>query len=562
MLMGHHSIAIRGAGKSMNRTTDKIIALLGRWLHEQTSKINSNSVIKDILSEVEITTGYFFVLTVANLIALCGLIMNSSPVIIGAMLISPLMGPILSFGFAFVTGDNAIWGKSVKKITLSVALSVVVAAAATFISPLNDVTSEILARTRPNLSDLIVAFLAGTAGASALCTKKNYLTVVSGVAIATAVIPPLSVAGFGAGIADLKIFYGGLLLFFTNFVAIVLSTCAVFSFYGFRRRMTAEIELSQMKKRFAFLITVLIIISIPLIYTLQSSIAEVRQRSAIRNALQQTLEKEKSSHLTTFHYAVTSDGILDINAQVNTVRYLSEDDIKKAESTLALKLGRKVVLNMEQVRVQVGGLTAELPKGLLPAAVTPKTPGEVVRDSGERVRSVLRTWLQKTDKIIAPSKVTDFTVGFSNRSAAVLINLKIRRDTPLGEEQALWIKRLLASDLNIPVDLKVETIPFLPVLRFKPGDSEPTEEMKKEVMTLKDIYRENQGIVLRVEAFVAGAGRKEKLIAKKRAQRLADILVNGCGVPPAHIKIVSGSKSTQSQTVRISVITGQPVSGS
>lgn len=325
-------------------------------MNEQVSKINPNAVTKDIFSEVEITAGYFFILTVANLIALCGLIMNSSPVIIGAMLVSPLMGPILSYGFAFVTGDNVIWNSSLKKISLSVVLSITVAAAATYLSPLKDVTGEILSRTRPNLYDLIIAFLAGTAGASALCTKKNFLTIVPGVAIATAVIPPLSVAGFGAGIANLKIFYGGFLLFFTNFVAIVLSTCAVFFFYGFKRRMAAEVELSQIKKRFAFLITVLIVISIPLIYTLHTSIAEVRQRTAIRDALQHALEKEKRSHLVTFTYTVDSDGNLKVNALVNTVSYLNDEEMKKAESYLGRTLGKMIVLNVEQVKVQTLGI--------------------------------------------------------------------------------------------------------------------------------------------------------------------------------------------------------------
>jgi len=153
-------------------------------------------------------------LTLANLIALNGLIQNSSPVIIGAMLISPLMGPILSFGFAFITGDRFIWRKSIIKISLSIILIIGVAAVTTYLSPLKDITDEIVSRTRPNLYDLIIAFLSGIAGAIAICTKKNYITIVPGVAIATAVIPPLSVAGFGLGIWSWRIFVGGFLLFF------------------------------------------------------------------------------------------------------------------------------------------------------------------------------------------------------------------------------------------------------------------------------------------------------------------------------------------------------------
>ncbi len=81
------------------------------WADSHAPEINHQAVVKDIIAEVEITPGYFLALNVANLIALCGLLLGSSPVIIGAMLISPLMGPILSFGFAFVTGDETIWHK-------------------------------------------------------------------------------------------------------------------------------------------------------------------------------------------------------------------------------------------------------------------------------------------------------------------------------------------------------------------------------------------------------------------------------------------------------------------
>jgi uncharacterized hydrophobic protein (TIGR00271 family) len=546
----------------MSTMTAKIIPLLKGWLSEQASKINQNAVVKDIFSEVEITAGYFFALTVANLIALCGLILNSSPVIIGAMLISPLMGPILSFGFAFVTGDKVIWSKSVKKISLSIALSIIVAAVATFMSPLKEVTGEILSRTRPNLYDLIIAFLAGLAGASAICTKKRFLTVVPGVAIATAVIPPLSVAGFGVGTANLKIFYGGFLLFFTNFVAIVLSTCIIFFFYGFRRTMAAEVELSEMKTRFAVLIAVLIVISIPLVYTLHTSLAEVSQRTAIRDVLQRALEKEKRSHLANFAYTVDSDGVLEINAFVNTVSYLSDDETKKVEGDLGLILGRKVVLNVEQVKVRTVGLKEELPKDSAPAITPLKSPGEIVRSSGDSVRSVVRMSSGKIDKIIAPSRVGDFSVSFSGTSPGVNISLKIRRDTPLSDEQILWMKRFLAADLDIPLDLKVETIPFVPLLAFKPGESALTEAMKKDILTLKEVYGEDPAMTLHVEAFPERTGRKEKALADKRLDQIVDLLVKGCGVPRERITTVSGQVKQGSPAVRISVAPGQPGKGS
>src|SRR4030067_2202063 len=207
---------------------------LKKWLESRAALVNHKSVIKDIYLEVDISAGYFLMLTIANLIALMGLITNSAAVIIGAMLISPLMGPILSSGFAFITGDVVIGKKALKKVSYSVVFTIVVAAFFTYLSPLQEVTNEIVARTRPNLYDLIIAVLAGTAGAIAICTKKGDINTVTGVAIATAVIPPLSVAGFGLGIGKLSIALGGVLLFFTNLVVIILVTYIVFYILHFK----------------------------------------------------------------------------------------------------------------------------------------------------------------------------------------------------------------------------------------------------------------------------------------------------------------------------------------
>ncbi len=268
----------------------KLFFKIDSWIQKKASFINHQEVIKDIYFEVEISVGYFLILSIANLIALGGLLLNSAPVIIGAMLISPLMGPILNVGFAFITGDKFVWEKSIKKIAISVALTLIVAAIATYLSPLKDVTNEIISRTRPNLYDLGISFLAGCAGAAAICTKKSYLTIVPGVAIATAVIPPLSVAGFGIGTGNFNILSGGIFLFFTNFVAIILSTCIVFYLFGFRPSTTTE-EVSQLKKRIIFLAFVLFAISIPLIYTLHKSISEIKLRKNVESALKKNLIK-------------------------------------------------------------------------------------------------------------------------------------------------------------------------------------------------------------------------------------------------------------------------------
>ncbi|HJX14857.1 MAG TPA: TIGR00341 family protein [Candidatus Deferrimicrobiaceae bacterium] len=334
----------------------KARSLLSRWRQGRAASINPKSVVKDVQPETEASAGYFLALSVANLIALCGLHTNSLAVIIGAMLISPLMGPILSAGFACVTGNKPIGRQALKKIAFSIFLTLIVAAFATLLSPLKNPTAEILARTRPNFYDLVIAFLAGAVGATAICTKKNYLTVVPGVAIATAVIPPLSVAGYGLGVGSLRIFGGGFLLFFSNFVSIIISTEVVFFIYGFSPGSETKEDVQQLKKRMVVLLAILFVITIPLVYTVHKTISEVALRTSVKGALRDNFDKTDVSHLAGFDYSKPGDKVFEIRATINTVRFLSEERISEISNNVWRALSKEVKLSVEQILVQKGGL--------------------------------------------------------------------------------------------------------------------------------------------------------------------------------------------------------------
>jgi uncharacterized hydrophobic protein (TIGR00271 family) len=538
---------------------EKSVHLLKKWLRKTAATINHDSVIKDIAQETDISVGYFFMLTAANLIALSGLITNSAPVIIGAMLISPLMGPILSFGFAFTTGAKKVWRQSVKKIAISIAVTLVVAAFASFLSPMKEITQEMISRTRPNLYDLIIAFLAGSAGAAALCTKKNYLTVVPGVAIATAVIPPLSVAGFGIGVWNYNLFFGGFFLFFTNFVAITIATGIVFFIYGFRPRMITETDLSKLKKRLAYLGTVLFIISIPLIYTLHVSIHEVRLRSEIYRLLKQEFDREKSSHLTAFDYSKLPDNKIAIHAVINAVEYLNEDEISEAEKSVAASLHERIGLFVEQVKVQPGGLKPQIAKPLVPAIAPPQPAAEVIKSARESVIAIVRQSSDKIEKIIVPSTIEDFIVGFHGQTFTVSIVIKIKRDTPVTDEERLWLKRLLGSELNLPVDLSIETVPFVPLLIFKRGETIVSDDMKAMMRSVQSAYSKEPTLICQIEAFPeSGLARtKQRSLTRRRIAAIEQYLVDECKIPHNQITSTVHLKSSRNPTVRISVLTAK-----
>lgn len=533
----------------------KITVLLREWRQKKVSEINHNAVIKDIYVEGNISAGYFIILTLANLIALSGLITNSVPVIIGAMLISPLMGPILSFGFAFITGERLIWDKSIKKISVSIALTILIAAITTYFSPLKDITSEIISRTRPNLYDLGVAFLAGTAGAVAICTKKNYLTIVPGVAIATAVIPPLSVAGFGVGTGNYNVFLGGFFLFFTNFVAIIISTCIVFYLYGFKPSIITEVDISQLKKRVASLAVILFVISIPLIYTLHQSISEVQLRNNIQRTLKKAFNKERLSSLSTFSYVKKKDDTLEINAIINTVSYMNEVEINDIEKNIKDSLNSNIKLYIEQLKVQPGGLREDTVK-TLPTIAPPKQPSEVIRRSRDSIISVVRQSTEKIDRIISPSTIADFYVGFHDKTLKVSINMKIKKDSPLSEEEILWLRKIFSTDLNLPVDLSVETVPFVPLLVFNKGETSLSNDMRDALNVISDAYNKDNNINITIFASPESFFSYNKRIkfAEERINAVSTLLIENYRIPESKIaKVVDKKKAVKTPTIKVTI---------
>lgn len=169
-------------------------------------------------------------------IATLGLVLNSPAVIIGAMLISPLMGSILGNGLALAAGDVILAVRAIIKLALSCVVAILFAVLLVSLLPFKEMTPEILARTQPNILDLVVALFSGAVGSVAICKKpKGVVTSIPGVAIAVALMPPLCVVGYGFGIAvsvnmtnGLRVARGGGLLFFTNLVAITFTAMIVF----------------------------------------------------------------------------------------------------------------------------------------------------------------------------------------------------------------------------------------------------------------------------------------------------------------------------------------------
>ena len=182
---------------------------------------NLDKIHENIVKDIAIKGTNLWILMFAIIVASVGLNMNSTAVIIGAMLISPLMGPINGMGYSIATYDFALLRLSVKNFSFAVIASLIASTTYFALSPISTAYSELLARTSPSIYDVLIALFGGTAGIIAI-TSKQKGNVIPGVAIATALMPPLCTAGYGLATGQLDFFFGALYLFTINTVFIAL----------------------------------------------------------------------------------------------------------------------------------------------------------------------------------------------------------------------------------------------------------------------------------------------------------------------------------------------------
>lgn len=204
-----------------------------------------------------------WILIAAIVIASVGLNMNSTAVIIGAMLISPLMGPINGMGYSIATYDFKLLRRSLNGFTFAVVVSLITSALYFFISPVNTAHSELLARTSPTIYDVFIALFGGVAGMLAISSKLKG-NVIPGVAIATALMPPICTAGYGLATLQLNFFFGALYLFTINTVFIAVAGLVVARLLKFP--ILTFVDEKKSRKVKIFVQTILVITIIPSIF--------------------------------------------------------------------------------------------------------------------------------------------------------------------------------------------------------------------------------------------------------------------------------------------------------
>ena len=213
-----------------------------------------------------------YILACAIIIASVGLNVNSIPVIIGAMLVSPVMGPILGFGLGLGTEDNDLVKNSLKNFTVMVIISILASTVFFLLSPLSLANpSELLARTRPTIYDVLIALFGGLAGIIET-SRRDKGSVITGVAIATALMPPLCTVGYGISIWKGSVIFGALYLFLINSVFIALATFAAVKYFSFPIVEATSETKKHLPKAAVYII--LLIVIVPSFITAVSVIKE------------------------------------------------------------------------------------------------------------------------------------------------------------------------------------------------------------------------------------------------------------------------------------------------
>jgi len=306
------------------------------------NKAPNQEIIDDIKNDVEFKGPNLWILIFAIIICSVGLDINSTAVIIGGMLISPLMGPILGIGLGVSRNDIDLIKLAIYNISIAIVLSIITSSIYFYISPLHKVQSELLSRTSPAFWDVLIAFAGGFAGIIAY-TRKEKNNVIPGVAIATALMPPLSTAGFGLATRNYQFFWGALYLFFINSIFIAMGTYLVIRILKIRRKKYIDPKYEKRAKRIILFLVILVIL--PSIFT---AINMVKKNQFEMNA-QSFIEKECKLNNTLI---ISKDFKFDSNPKEITLIMYGETLDSNIINNLTKKLSsynlENTILNIRQ----------------------------------------------------------------------------------------------------------------------------------------------------------------------------------------------------------------------
>lgn len=415
------------------------------------------SIYKSVFGDASPDQYFLGMVILSCTVATYGLLSNSTAIVIGAMLIAPLMGPILGGALAVATNNLLLLKISAKAEALGAITAIVLSALLTLILPQAELTPEVMGRTTPTILDLVVALASGAAGTYAICVKPQGATL-PGAAIATALMPPLCVVGIGLAKQNFPVVSGSFLLFLANMIAINVAAIAMFEVAGFSNDFcrngicTSEKE-NRTRYRILFPVILLIVISIPLAFIMFRTYSQASTEKVIHNSLTESLDMiAPHSTLISSKYDKTDNRFV-IDAAFRTTKIIDPENIRQMENLLELRLGKPVKISADVVLVQKVNDTASIDtfQSLLPK-ITEKQVVEVVKSSTPE--EVIDNVLKEKIALISNAKLDDYTLEYSKSSGTYMVTVKVISEAPLDEKMTKTIRNILEERLKRRVDVR------------------------------------------------------------------------------------------------------------
>lgn len=421
-------------------------------------KEDDRETIESIKRGVEFKGTNLWVLIFATFIASLGLNMNSTAVIIGAMLISPLMGPIMGFGLGLGTFDFELIKRAFRNFATATVFGIITSTIYFLLTPIDEAQSELLARTQPTVYDVLIAFFGGLAGIVASSTKSKG-NVIPGVAIATALMPPLCTAGFGLASGNLYYFFGALYLYFINTVFISLATFLVVRLLKYPKKVFLDKQREKIVTRYVGLIVFFTIVpSLFLSYNLiRSSYFENRVQTFIAEELNFPDTQILSKRVTD----TSEEKAVEVVLIGQTVPDASIANARAKMPKYGLKDVRLVVRQgFGQEATDINELKSLLMRDLY------KNSEEVLREQTIQLDSLRRrvNAYQSSERLTAellpemrvlfPSVVevscsNTYILRTDTARADTVLLVYLRSETPLREEERAKIKRWLSARVEM-----------------------------------------------------------------------------------------------------------------
>jgi uncharacterized hydrophobic protein (TIGR00271 family) len=421
---------------------------------------------------------YWLILGLSGAIATLGLAIDSAAVVIGAMLVAPLLAPVMGLAIALVVGDAKLALQTGAVVVASTLLVIAVAALFTIALPFHTITLEISARVRPTTLDLAIAVCSGLVGALVTVAREHRLSAaIPGVVVAVALIPPLAVAGFGIGAGEWHLIYGSMLLYGANLAGIVLSGMMVFMLIGMYRRDIAAVAgrwhgdraatglaawvgrarwapdpggMGTPKMRAGMVVGFVLLMGVPLTETLSEIAREVRVTAAVDGAESRFQRPGESSILS--REMNIGERATTVYLRIATADWIEDELREDFEREASARAGEPVTLVIEQL-----ALSAE-EASTRPARVVDMEGPEMMANLQARLRQALGSLPLPDEVRLVGGEAALGTAG----APRITVGYQARRPLPAEAEQIL--SRELARALRVPrVEASFEHIPTRPL---------------------------------------------------------------------------------------------------